>query len=70
MRSSGKDKASKLTPALRFPLERVIESIDPATPGHLRDPRRRTIATSPKGTRPEFRFPLPFRVLAMPCNPR
>jgi predicted membrane GTPase involved in stress response len=35
MRSSGKDKPSELTPAIRFPLERVIESIDPATPGHL-----------------------------------
>jgi hypothetical protein len=70
MRSSGKDKPSELTPAIRFPLERVIESIDPATPGHLWDPRRRAIATSPKGTRLEVRFPLPFRVLAMPFNPR
>lgn len=26
--------------------------------------------TSPKGTRLEVRFPLPFRVLAMLCNPR
>ena len=70
MRSSGKDKPSELTPAIRFPLERVIESIDPATPGHLWDPRRRAIATSPKGTRLEVRFPLSFRVLAMPFNPR
>ncbi len=70
MRSSGKDKPSELTPAIRFPLERVIESIDPATPGHLWDPRRRAIATSPKGTRLEVRLPLPFRVLAMPFNPR
>ncbi len=41
MRSSGKDKTSKLTPALRFSLERAIEYIDSdelveATPNHIR----------------------------------
>jgi GTP-binding protein len=41
MRSSGKDKTSKLTPALRFSLERAIEYIDidelvEATPLNLR----------------------------------
>ncbi|MGD7654557.1 MAG: translational GTPase TypA [Verrucomicrobiales bacterium] len=41
MRSSGKDKTSKLTPALRFSLERAIEYIDTdelveATPKNLR----------------------------------
>jgi GTP-binding protein len=41
MRSSGKDKTSKLTPALRFSLERAIEYIDAdelveATPNHIR----------------------------------
>ncbi|MCB1132687.1 MAG: translational GTPase TypA, partial [Verrucomicrobiae bacterium] len=41
MRSSGKDKTSKLTPALRFSLERAIEYIDTdelveATPANIR----------------------------------
>ena len=41
MRSAGKDKTSKLTPALRFSLERAIEYIDAdelveATPNHIR----------------------------------
>jgi GTP-binding protein len=41
MRSSGKDKTSKLTPPLRFSLERAIEYIDAdelveATPQNIR----------------------------------
>jgi GTP-binding protein len=41
MRSSGKDKTSKLTPPLRFSLERAIEYIDidelvEATPKNIR----------------------------------
>jgi GTP-binding protein len=41
MRSSGKDKTSKLTPAIRFSLERAIEYIDAdelveATPQNIR----------------------------------